>query len=92
VSVEGAHGVLIVRGDEDHHGCLRGFDQFQHLEAVQLGHLHVEEEQVGAGFRDGLDRFEPVGAFGGDDDVRVRGQQLAQIPTGQFLVIDEDGL
>ena len=68
VGVEGAHGVLVVGGDEDDHRRLRGFDQFQHFEAIQLGHLDVEEEQVRAGFGDGLDGLEAVGAFGHDHE------------------------
>ncbi len=36
---EGAHGVLIVSGDENNGG--RRVDQLQDFEAVELGHLHV---------------------------------------------------
>ena len=92
VGVEGAHRIVVVCGDEDDHRRLRGSDQLQHFEAIQLGHLGVEEEQVGAGFGDGFHRLEPVGAFGGHHDLRVRGQQFAQIPSGQILVIHQDGL
>ena len=74
VGVEGAHRVLVVGGDEDDHGRLRGLDQFEHFEAIELGHLHVEKEQVRAGFGDGLDRLETVGAFGHHLNFRMRRQ------------------
>ena len=66
VGVEGAHRVLVVGGDEDDYRGLRGLDQFEHFEAIELRHLNVEEEQVRGGFGDGLDGFESVGAFGHD--------------------------
>ena len=74
MGVERTHRVLVVCGDEDDHRRLRWFDQFQHLEAIQLRHLDVEEEQVRVGFGDGLYRLEPVGAFGHDKNLRVRSQ------------------
>ena len=74
VGVEGAHRVLVVCGDEDDDGGLRGLDQFEHLEAIQLGHLHVEKEQVRAVFSDGLDRLETVGTFGHHLNFRMRRQ------------------
>ena len=46
-------------------------DQFEHFEAVELGHLDVEEEEVGRGFGDRLDRLEAIGAFRDNLDVRV---------------------
>ena len=46
---EGAQGVLVVGGDEDDGGRDIVAEQFEHVEAVALGHLNVEEEQVGFG-------------------------------------------
>ena len=49
VHVEGAQRVLIVGGDE-HHGDVAA-DQLEHLEPVELRHLHVEQQQVGVAAR-----------------------------------------
>jgi len=75
VDVEGTHGVLIIRSHEDDGHV--GANQFQDIEPGQLGHLHVEENQIGIVFRDGLYSFDAVGAFGSDFDFRMRLQILA---------------
>ena len=62
VRVERPHRVLIVGRHENHRD--RWVDQFQHLEAIQLRHLHVQEHQVRLVLRDRLHRLESVGAFG----------------------------
>src|SRR5512143_2990705 len=63
-------------------------DQVEDLEAVELGHLDVEEEQVGGEVGDGLDSLEAVGAFGGDLDFGVTGNEFAKKGPGQLLVVD----
>ena len=89
VGVEGAHGVLVEGGDEDDGGA--GVDEFEDFEAVELGHLDVEEEEVGGVLGDGLYGFEAVGAFGGELDVGVGAEHLAQKGARQLLVVDNDG-
>jgi len=42
VDFEGAHGVLVVGGGEDYGGV--GVDEFENVEAGELGHLHVEKD------------------------------------------------
>ena len=93
VGVEGAHGVLVVGGGEDHGGRARAgrIDQLQHLEAIEFGHLDVEKEQVWGKIGHGFDGFEAVGAFGGDFDFRMGGEQFAQEAAGQLLVIHDHG-
>ena len=93
MGVEGAHGVLVVGGGEDHGGRTRArrIHQLQHLEAVEFGHLDIEEEQVGGKIGHGFDGFEAVGAFGGDFDFRMRGEQFAEEAAGQFLVVHDYG-
>ena len=44
--LEGAQGELVVGGHEDHHGHTTDADRLQHVEAVDLGHLNVQEEQI----------------------------------------------
>jgi hypothetical protein len=91
VCVEGAHGVLVVRGDEDDGRHAVAVDELQDFEPVQFRHLDVEEKQVGGEFGDGLDGLEAVGALGSDADVRVGAEEFAEVSTRQFLVIYDDG-
>src|SRR5690606_14333557 len=57
------------------------------LEAVHLGHLHVEENKVGMLPPDGRERLLAIGAFGGDLDVGFLLQQVAEAVAGQRLVV-----
>ena len=77
VRVEGADGVLVVGGGEDDGRA--GIDQLQHFEAIELGHLHVQEQQIGSGLGDGFHGIEAVGAFGRNLDLRMVAQQLTDI-------------
>ena len=69
VHLERPQRVLVVRGDEDR-PALVAPEQLEHLEAVQLRHLHVEQHQVGRQLGHRLDRLEAVAALGHDLDVR----------------------
>ena len=53
-------------------------DQLEHLEAIELGHLHVEQHEIGLRLGHGLHRLEAVGAFGDDLDVGMTRQIFAQ--------------
>ena len=46
VDLEGAHGVRVIRRDEDRGRQDLGTERLQHLEAIDLGHLHVEEHEL----------------------------------------------
>ena len=87
VHLECAQRVLVVRGDEDHRHVAA--DQLQHLEPIQLRHLHVEEQQVGRELRHRLHRLEAVGALRHDLDVRFGGEELAEHRAGQRLVVHD---
>ena len=45
--IERAHGVFLVRCREDHDRHRVGADGLDDVEAVELGHLHVEEDDIG---------------------------------------------
>ena len=46
MDLEGAHGVRVIRRDEDRGRQDLGTERLQHLEAIDLGHLHVEEHEL----------------------------------------------
>ena len=69
VNFEGFDRVAVVGGDENDGGVLA--DQFEDFEAVELGHLNIEEHQIGFLLGDGLNGFEAVGAFGDEFDFRM---------------------
>jgi hypothetical protein len=53
--------MLVVGGDEDHLDSW--IQQLEHLEAIEPGHLDVEEHQVRLQLGGGAYRIEAVGAF-----------------------------
>ncbi len=89
--LEGPQRVLVVGGDEDHHRQGGRVQLLQHLEAVQLRHLHVEEDQIGGVPADRLDRLPAVGALAADLDVLEAVEQRAHAFSSQRLVVhDQD--
>ena len=87
VHVEGADRVLVEgRHEDDGHVAA---EQLQHLEAVELGHLHVEEQQVGGEVVHGLHRLEAVAALAYDLDATGTGQVLAQQRARRLLVVHD---
>jgi hypothetical protein len=87
---ERAQGVLVVRGAEDHdrRPRLTG-DQLQHLEAIELRHLHVEEHQVGPLLGDRLHRLEAVRGLPDHLDALVGAEVLAQQRARRGFVVHE---
>ena len=84
---EGAQREAVVGGGED---VVRlAACQLHHLEAVQLRHLDVEEDQLGVELADRLDRLEAVGAFADDLDVGVVSQVFAQQRARQVFVVHD---
>ena len=93
VHVEGLHGVMIESGGEDH---VRDFDfaldqLLQHPEAVEAGHLHVEENQVGGVLLDQRDGFDAVLPLPDDADLGKTLEQKSQLVASGLFVIDNDG-
>src|SRR5208282_650571 len=87
VDFKGADGIGVVRGNEDDGAA--GTNQLEDLEAIKLGHLNIEEDQVGLRFRDDFDGLETVGTLSDKLDVRVRSKQFADDLTRQFFVVDD---
>ena len=85
---ERAHGVLVVGGGKNH-GDVRA-DQLENVESGQLGHLHVEKDQVGLMFRKSFGRFEAVGALRKNFDLGVGLQQFANNVTREFLIVHNE--
>src|SRR5262249_4700627 len=57
----------------------------------ELGHLHVEEQQVGLVLGDRFYRLQSVLAFGDDFDFCVRAEQFAQHLARQLFVVNDQG-
>lgn len=85
----GLEGRARDRGRAEDHGRRRA-QQFQDLEAGQLRHLYIQEEQVGPEFSAALHGLEAVLAFGHDLDVGVRLQVLADQRAGRSFVVHQD--
>ncbi len=83
VDFECLQRVLIVRGDEDHGDVAA--DEIEHLEAVELRHLDVEEQQIRLQFGDDLDRLEAIGALGDDSHVWHAPSDIRAAPIAPAL-------
>src|SRR5687768_13361159 len=88
VHVESANGEA-VEGRDENDGNVPA-DQFEDVEAVQLRHLHVEQQQIGLTLHHRLHGLEAVGAFRDDLDVGVRRQQLAKNGARELFVVNDD--
>ena len=73
---EGAHGVLIIGGDENDGGVRT--DQFENIEAGEFGHLHVQKNKVGLVLGDGFHGLKAISALGENFDLRMRLDQFAE--------------
>jgi hypothetical protein len=90
VDVDCAHGELIERRHENHCRHPLGADGGDHVEPVHLGHLHVEEYEIGLEVGDRLDRGSAVAAFGDDLDIVRASQLVADTAPSDRLVIDDE--
>ena len=89
VGIERAHGVLIVCRGEDHGGS--SVDELENFEAVELGHLDIEEKKVGGVFGAGFHGFESVLAFSSDFDFGMGAEQFAEVGSRELFVVDDHG-
>ena len=92
VDLEGAECVFVVGGGEDHEG-LHGEARKQ-IEAVDAGHLNVEEEHVdgGGGLRVEIgESLRGVGRSGDDLKIVEAGEQALEPLNGERFIVDEIG-
>ena len=93
VYFECLHRILVEGGGEDD----LGQDDFlveQFLDdakAVEAGHLHVEEDQVGIVFADQIDAFDPVLALGHNVHVADILQQEGKFVAGKLFIVHDYG-
>ena len=81
---------LIEGGEEDDRGHAVGRAAANHLEAVDAGHLHVEEDDV---WREPIERrehFVAVPAFTDDRELGKRGQHLPHASASRGLVVGDE--
>ena len=83
--LEGAQRVFVVGGGENHRRG-RGAQQFQHLEAVEFRHAHIEQHHGGLQLGDLFDGFEAVGTFAHQLHARQLGQVFAQQEPRRLFV------
>jgi hypothetical protein len=89
VGFEGLDGMLVVGGDEDDErdGRCQAADD---TEAVQAGHLDVEEDQVWVETLDGVECGLSVLGFADDLDVGFVGEEGADAFATEGFVVDEE--
>ena len=94
VYIEGLDGVIVEGGGEDDlRDALFAFEEFfDYAEAVEAGHLHVEEDEIGIVFFDEREGFEAVFAQGDHVYFGKAFQEIEKfVPRGAF-VVNDDGI
>ena len=90
VDLEGAQRVAVERRDEDDGRRRSAFQHAQDAEAVEAGHLDVQEQEIRTQVIDRLDCLESVLALRDDLDLVFPGQLLPDPLARQRLVVHEN--
>ena len=93
VDLKGADGVLVEGGGEDdlREAGLLVEEFFEDGEAIEAGHLDVEEDDVGLVGADEVDGLDAVGALGEDLDAFGGLEQVEELLAGEGFVVDDEG-
>jgi hypothetical protein len=93
IDVEGLNGVVVEGGGEDDVRYLElAFDElFEDAEAIEAGHLNVEEDEVRTVFLDEIDGFDAVFALGQEIDFGEGFEEEGEFLASRFFVVDDDG-
>lgn len=89
--LEGLERVQVVSRDEDHRRRTFVTERGEDLEAIEAGHLHIEEEQLGTVGLHPRNRGNAVLGLADHLDLRKGGKHRPQTGAGQRLVIDQQG-
>ncbi|HVE80023.1 MAG TPA: hypothetical protein VNA89_14250 [Gemmatimonadaceae bacterium] len=90
VDGEGVERVTVVRGHEHHRRHSLGADGAHDGEAIELRHLHVEEDEVRGEAGDLCHRVGAVGTLADDLDVRLVREQRAEPAAGESFVVHDE--
>jgi hypothetical protein len=85
----GPHGMLVERGHEHDRRHAVSSDRLDHGKAIDLGHLHIEEDEIGRERANGGDRRRPIPALSDDLDARLVPEQPQDPATGDRFIIDD---
>src|SRR5215471_1884640 len=81
--------ILIVGGNKDDYRHSIGRQRRQHIKAVHLGHLNVEENKVGPQRVYAADGLVASGTFADDLDLGVARKQCSNFAAGKRLVVHD---
>ena len=87
--LECAQRVRVGRRDEDDGWHAVGTDGAHYAETIELRHLDVEQHDIGCVTSDRGHGVPPVAALADHLDIRLIGQQLAQAPPSERLIVDD---
>src|SRR5215467_14304902 len=65
-------------------------ERVHHAESVDLGHLHVEKNEVRGELVERAQRLASIAALPGNGDVRMRLEELANAAPRERLVVGDD--
>ncbi len=85
--LEGADGILVICGYKYDGGRSVVAEELENIESVRLRHLHIEEEEVGAGRADGGGGLDAGAAFAGEFDAGIEAEEAGDVAAGERLII-----
>ena len=91
VGVEGAHGILIVGGDENHRRHLLRPNCLDDTKAIYAGHLHVEEDEIGHLVLNRSNRLRTVATLTDHLDILLLLEEREHSLPSDRLVVDNQG-
>lgn len=89
VGLERLDGEFVVRSHEDHERHSVDHVRADHAEAVQVRHLHVQEDEVGTQELERVQGFAARATFPDHDDIGVLAEHLPDAAPGQRLIVDD---
>ncbi len=84
--------MLVVGSDKHSEGHRRWTDRLDHLQTVQLGHLHIEKHQIQRLASNDLHRCRPIGRFENGADLRIFFKQIREALARRRFIIHHQNL
>jgi len=78
-----------VGGDEDSRGRKIGAEHLEKIECVMVGHLNIQENQIGPDTADGCKSFGAGAAFADELDFTIALQEDGQAAPRQWFIVND---
>src|SRR5205814_8685999 len=91
IQFEGSHCIFVVRSYKDHQRHAFGAYLPYDFQAVDVWHLHIEQDEIEFIRKYALDCFSPVCAFADKFNAVNRRQAVTKATPDKWLIVDDQG-